>query len=151
VVAARGGSAESAEKWIERKIGAATGPVRNEVAFIRGCLAREPAATGQAKKPPTTKAGKGKTTAGGAGGNGRYDAKAKAAAVERVRAGELVAEVARDLGAAPSTVTVWVEKDRWAREFAATKCDQCSKGGAQRLAGGRTLCPACERRAVVPR
>lgn len=54
-MAARGGTAEQAQKWIERRIAAATDPVRNEVAFIRGCLAKETAAPAKkataAKKP----------------------------------------------------------------------------------------------------
>ncbi|GAA1839934.1 helix-turn-helix domain-containing protein [Asanoa iriomotensis] len=44
VMAARGDSAEQAQKWIDRRLAASDRPVRNEKAFIRGCLANEAAA-----------------------------------------------------------------------------------------------------------
>jgi hypothetical protein len=55
VIAARGGTAAAAERWIERRLAASTRPVRNELAFIRGCLANE-AAEGSAPPKPAKRA-----------------------------------------------------------------------------------------------
>jgi hypothetical protein len=41
VADALGCSQSQAEAWVERKLAAAVGPVRNEPAFLRRCLARE--------------------------------------------------------------------------------------------------------------
>jgi hypothetical protein len=49
VMAARGCSQAEAERWISRKIDGASGPVRNEPAFLRTCLAKEL----EAKEQPT--------------------------------------------------------------------------------------------------
>jgi transposase len=123
-------SRAAAERWAERKVAAATGPVRNEVAFLRACLEKEMA---EAASPSGSKA---KTsTPGSAGGSARkgkgkrgkppkgqptaaqhraaqrrrFTLEEKYEVINRVRAGTSANEEAETVGVTAQTIKSWVD------------------------------------------
>lgn len=139
VMAARGCTLEAAERWIERKVGASTTPVRNEVRYIRTCLEQEAAdAASSAKghRPPAGSAKKGGAPAGKGGkrpkGIPSPGQKAPAlsrrrshvpddevsAAVAASRSGEAYEQIAERLNVRAERVRSWRQvadrRDAWA-------------------------------------
>ena len=106
--------ARRAEDWIDRKLAGASGPVRNEPAFLRRCLEQELAQREAAAKKPT----KGKGGGRPAGKLVRTTPGERLSAVTRIESGAATNdEVAAELGVTESTVKTYLREWRGQKEL----------------------------------